>query len=442
MDDRNLNMDLDELFRKKLESSELIPGEMVRKNLMQKLGRQEFVRFNPARFNVYYLGGIVAASVIATLLFTSGPENKKDIKIIPPKEELITPDKPAGNIINNEVQSTVAGETKQVAVKSEQGKPELKSDNKHNQISTLNLEDATTVIKTKVSDDSLQKVSALKEKLIENVREVPVQKKPYAEFNISLSSGCIPLKVKFINRSESFDSCVWSFGDGGYSRSMDTEWIFDTEGEYKVTLRVFGADGTESVSTEIITVHPKPVARFETSPEKPVLPDDAISFINYSRDAVKYRWDFGDGRSSDAIEPEHRYGRYSNYNVRLIAWSQYGCSDTLMVKNAFSVSGCYIDFPNAFIPNPDGPAGGYYSSKSDEAARIFHPVTSGVSDYQLRIFSKTGVIIFESNDINIGWDGYNKGKLCEPGVYVWKVRGTYKNGEPFVKMGDVTIIRN
>jgi hypothetical protein len=109
--------------------------------------------------------------------------------------------------------------------------------------------------------------------------------------------------------------------------------------------------------------------------------------------------------------------------------------------DAFAGLGSYIEFPNAFIPNSDGPSGGYYSNKSDESAQIFHPVTSGVSEYQLRVFSKRGVMIFESNDINIGWDGYHKGQLCEPGVYVWKVRGTFRNGESFVRMGDLTLLK-
>ena len=60
----------------------------------------------------------------------------------------------------------------------------------------------------------------------------------------------------------------------------------------------------------------------------------------------------------------------------------------LFVSNAFSGSEYFIDFPNAFIPNAQGPSGGYYSSKSDEAAQVFHPSFSGVSEYQLKIFSK------------------------------------------------------
>jgi hypothetical protein len=114
----------------------------------------------------------------------------------------------------------------------------------------------------------------------------------------------------------------------------------------------------------------------------------------------------------------------------------------MMVDNAFTGTAYFIEFPNAFIPNAGGPAGGLYSSKSDESAQIFHPEFYGISEYQLRIFSKRGLMIFESNDINIGWDGYFKGQLSEPGVYIWKVRGKYINGEPFVKTGDVTLLRN
>jgi hypothetical protein len=114
----------------------------------------------------------------------------------------------------------------------------------------------------------------------------------------------------------------------------------------------------------------------------------------------------------------------------------------MLIRNAFAGSGCFINFPNAFIPGSDGPSGGFYSSKSDEASQIFHPVSSGVNEFQLKIFSKQGILIFETNDISIGWDGYHKGHLCEPGVYVWKVRGTFTNGEPFVKMGDITLLKN
>ena len=154
-----------------------------------------------------------------------------------------------------------------------------------------------------------------------------------------------------------------------------------------------------------------------------------------------FKWDFGDGYISQSFEPNHTYSKFGNYNISLVAFSDWGCRDSLIVYNAFSGSECFIKFPNAFIPNTQGPTDGFYSSKSDETAQVFHPSYSGISDYQLKIFSKLGIQIFESNDINIGWDGYNKGQLCESGVFIWKVRGKFRNGEPFIKMGDVTLLK-
>jgi len=60
MDDKR-NMDLEELFRSKLENAEVIPDLSVRKSLMRKLAWKEFLRFNPVRFNIYYAAGIFAA---------------------------------------------------------------------------------------------------------------------------------------------------------------------------------------------------------------------------------------------------------------------------------------------------------------------------------------------------------------------------------------------
>jgi PKD repeat protein len=263
-----------------------------------------------------------------------------------------------------------------------------------------------------------------------------------ALFEVSSTGGCAPLKIHFINNAGSFDSCRWTFGDGGYSNEINPDWIYDVDGEYKVTLQVFSKDGYQTSSTALITVFPKPRARFEVLPQKAMIPNDRIHFINYSSDAVRFRWDFGDGDTSGLFEPFHKYDKYSNYNVSLVAYSESGCADSITVRNAFSDSMYFIDFPNAFIPNTGGSTGGLYSSKSDEAAQVFHPEFSGVAEYQLKIFSKLGVLIFESNDLNIGWDGYYKGQLCNPGVYIWKVRGNFINGEPFVNMGDVTLLKN
>ncbi len=261
-------------------------------------------------------------------------------------------------------------------------------------------------------------------------------------FDPSVTKGCAPLRVSFKSHMALSDSCLWTFGDGGSSILRNPDWIYDVEGDYKVVYKVYGADGRISSGSVTIAVYSRPSASFEILPDNAALPLDEVHFQNYSSGAVRYLWRFGDGTASDMFEPLHRYAKPGNYNVSLKVYSENGCADSLTVYNAFSGSAYYIEFPNAFIPNEGGPSGGVYSPKSDETAQVFHPSYSGVSEYHLKIFSKIGVLIFESNDINIGWDGYYKGQLSNSGVYIWKVRGNFINGEPFTRMGDVTLLKN
>ncbi len=432
-----------ELFRNKLEYSEIAPNDSVRDELMRKLAVKEFLRFNPSRFNIYYSTLILAGAMAGILIFTTRPSHNIDQEPLPvQKNEIqvitnapVTQDKKVAVASTPELQVNTNTPGKKTSEKPVTGLTARRNE-------IADIEKPQTGL---VESDSLVQKETIKANVADNSsgKSLLVEtKQPIAAlFEASPASGCSPLKAKFINKSVSYDSCQWVLGDGGFSTKNDPEWIFDNAGEYKIVLTVYNADGKQAVVSSLVTVHPRPDARFETAPDKPIIPDDEIHFMNFSIDAVRYRWEFGDGNTSNLFEPYHKYRKYNKYNVGLIAWSEYGCSDTVLVKNAFSESGCFINFPNAFIPGSGGPVGGYYSTKSDESARIFHPATSGVSEYQLRIFSKLGILIFESNDINVGWDGYVKGHLCDPGVYVWKVRGTFKNGEPFVKMGDVTIIK-
>jgi PKD repeat protein len=298
---------------------------------------------------------------------------------------------------------------------------------------------------SEVSDNKivvLPKHSIVPDAIVEKQKLQGIVKMADYSIESSVAEGCVPLKVRFHCATPLTDSCLWSFGDGGYSSLKEPEWLFDVPGEYNVSLEVYGTGGLHSLTKTEVTVFPKPVARFEISPENAVLPNDEITFHNFSANAVKFKWNFGDGNSSSLFEPKYYYKSYGNYDISLVATSENGCSDSVIVQNAFSDSGYFIEFPNAFIPNPTGPSNGYFSQKSDESSQVFHPVFNGVSDYQLRIFSRRGILIFESNDISIGWDGYFKGQLSEPGVYVWKVRGNFMNGEPFTKMGDVTLLKN
>ena len=101
-----------------------------------------------------------------------------------------------------------------------------------------------------------------------------------------------------------------------------------------------------------------------------------------------------------------------------------------------------------FRPDPAGPNGGYIdptdpSVDPNYANSIFFPgVNKQVQEYHLYVYNRWGELIFQSNDVNIGWDGYIDGKMmAQQGVYVWKGSGKYANGKSFVHVGDITLLK-
>jgi PKD repeat protein len=428
-----------ELFRKKLDKVAIVPDDSVRRELMRRLETKEFLRFNLLRFNIWYLALITGTIITACILLFSAKDKSGDL------HELLS----GGNgVSENEIvidrkaalrQSSLPGPVNSVSEKERLPVKSIITDDK-DIASSENQSDSLVASPVPVKAVSEEKVLAGM-KSSEKIVNSPASSAGNVLFEASATQGCTPLKVRFHINPGLCDSCRWTFGDGGISTEKDPEWIFDAEGEYNVGLTVFCREGLHATYFRTIIVHPRPVARFEISPENPAIPGGQVSFINYSNGAATFKWNFGDGKISSDFEPKHIYDKPGSYNVSLVAASDKGCIDSMKVENAFSGSEYFIRFPNAFIPNQQGPTGGYYSARSNESSDVFYPVFSGVTEYQLKIFSKLGILIFESNDINIGWDGYLDGVLNTAGVYIWKVRGKFRNGETFIRMGDVTLLR-
>ncbi|MCU0455928.1 MAG: PKD domain-containing protein [Bacteroidales bacterium] len=429
---------LSDLFRQKLENAEISPSPALGSKLMHRVGRREFLRFNPSRFNIWYAGAAVAAAAALTAALLHSPEVSEDQNHQPKPLEISSP----ADLTSESSGTSIAEPGK--------GKPEPRKQPEVNKAAIPGRETSSTggagagTAKPATTGET-GKVSILPTAGIirepDDANSKLKNNKPLAYIEASAEEGCAPLIISFRSPASENDSCAWHFGDEGRSAARNPVWTFNNEGEHRVTLEVYGPGGRSAASLTI-TVHPRPTARFEKADEDTEQAVEYISFRNFSDGAEKYRWSFGDGTGSDLFEPRHRYNKPGNYDVRLIAVSPEGCTDTVTTINVASSPGYHITFPNAFTPNLTGPSGGYYSRASDEASRIFHPVHNGVTEFHLTIFSKMGIMVFESNDINYGWDGYYKGQLCDPGVYVWKVRGKFINSDEFNKIGDVTLLNN
>jgi gliding motility-associated-like protein len=264
---------------------------------------------------------------------------------------------------------------------------------------------------------------------------------PDADFITDVAEGCYPLEVKFTNYSADATSSYWDFGDGNSSGDPNPVHTFEQSGDYTVTLTTPGPDGKDGVAEKVIQVYDHPQAAFQVSPQLVYVPGDQVRFTNLSVGAVDYLWNFGDGLLSSAQNPMHNYQDEGIYDVKLHVTNQYGCSDSLLMEEAVTAKlAGFITFPNAFSPRPGG-SNGTSAELSGETNTVFKPVYRDVDAYQLQVFNRWGQLIFQSNEVDLGWDGLYKGSMAPQAVYVWKVSGTFINGVAYRQTGSVLLVR-
>ena len=155
-------------------------------------------------------------------------------------------------------------------------------------------------------------------------------------------------------------------------------------------------------------------------------PNDTLTFTALTKDANSVSWNFGDGTGSSLTNPSHNYTSVGDFQIQLIATSQYGCSDTAY---QYITTDADVVFPNAFTPNGDG--------QND----LFLVRGGPFKSINVRIYNNWGQLIFETNDQLDGWNGTFNGTEQPIGVFVWVVEVEMFNGKKIKKTGDVTLLR-
>jgi len=77
MSEEERNMDIEGLFRTKLEENEMEAGADLTRLVMRRLERKEFLRFNPSRFNIFYAAATAVAITIAGLVIFPSPGDEE-----------------------------------------------------------------------------------------------------------------------------------------------------------------------------------------------------------------------------------------------------------------------------------------------------------------------------------------------------------------------------
>jgi gliding motility-associated-like protein len=121
------------------------------------------------------------------------------------------------------------------------------------------------------------------------------------------------------------------------------------------------------------------------------------------------------------------------YEVLLTDANGCTATDTVLVRASRE-----IFVPNTFSPNADG---------NNDAFKVYG---FGIAEIQVRIFSRTGVLVYETNRVDEivetaidgnsvkGWDGKYKGKELSGEALIWHITGKLRTGEELKVKGKNT----
>jgi gliding motility-associated-like protein len=211
---------------------------------------------------------------------------------------------------------------------------------------------------------------------------------------------------------------VWDFGDGAMTAEMNTYHTYVTPGFYTVTLTINSlAGGCEYSATKesYINIYPLPMVGFYANPQPTTVPNTTITFDGLQSDnVVSWLWTFNSYNPLGFAIVENPvftfpYDRGGFYPVKLEVEDIFGCTNQVTreieIRDLFN-----LFIPTSFTPNNDGTNDAFFIQGSDIDPDRF----------ELQIFNRWGEVVFETTDINDGWNG----KVGTDGEYFSR-NGTY-----------------
>lgn len=189
---------------------------------------------------------------------------------------------------------------------------------------------------------------------------------------------------------------------------------------------VIGRDTAFCLDTQDVFVTVVPAATLQLADSARIFPGGSYQ-MSPAGNAMYYSWQPPVGLSATNISnPVAQPAVNTRYIVN--ATTEFGCT-TVDSIDIFVDPESYLDVPNAFTPGSAPNA-------------ILKVVYNG--DVQLKsfiIYNRWGVKMFETSNINEGWNGQFNGAIQPMGVYVYTIEATTSTGKNFYKQGNTTLLR-
>ena len=211
-------------------------------------------------------------------------------------------------------------------------------------------------------------------------------------------------------------SVYWSIGTKDKSISVNRTGAYMVQAYYDPTCPAFDTINVIVVPMPVSTLGNDTAACFK----------EIGSLTLDAGTADQFLWNDKAQSTSSAIDVEEE----GTYIVQLTNANLCSVKDTINI-NQICVTTLFI--PNAFSPN------------GDASNDVFYVKGLHAEKFHLMIFNRWGEIIFESYDINNGWDGTYMGNEVQIDVYVWKLDWLSTNAQEQKtkneRIGTVSLIR-
>jgi len=284
------------------------------------------------------------------------------------------------------------------------------------------------------------------------MKTVTIFAPPQADFD--WSNSCEGKPVYFADRTDTTSSHVvtwnWYFSDEnsmlGASTKQNPSFDFVHAGIFDTRMIVVDQNGCGDTITRQVAINASPVAVFSIS-ENFDNTQGKIKLNNGTVNGTNFYWDFGNGMTSYADEPEVQYDRDGDYTIQLVTWNGQDCADTTSLDYSFMYKGLYV--PNAFAPED-----------THSGVTVFKPAGVNLAKYYIEVCDRWGNVLWSSDKIDAkgspveGWDGTVNNNYVQEGVYLWRAKAIFRDGSywdghnvgnndnlPQTFTGTVTLIR-
>lgn len=192
------------------------------------------------------------------------------------------------------------------------------------------------------------------------------------------------------------------------------------------TYMAIGIDTNACADTALVKVVVHPGASIILPDSVTLYPGQSYS-MNPIGNAMYYSWFPNVGLSkADVSNPTAKPDVNTRYYVT--ATTEFGCTtaDSIdIIVNAESI----LTMPNAFTPG----------AAPNDLLKIVRLGDATLKKFA--IFNRWGAKVFETSDINEGWNGKYKNEPQPVGVYIYTIEAITPSGRTFQKQGNITLLR-